>query len=140
MRLAAGGGETDEGGRLIAIDPAIEAEFENWARWCSYGPWPHPLPADAAGSAEGRYIPESDLGERPPPRPVPPNEQRAMVVQRVYVEELTPRERKVTVERYIRRERPVVIARKLRLTPALVDEAILRAARRVAAAFRMEVV
>lgn len=63
-----------------------------------------------------------------------------MVVQRVYAEELTPRERKVTVERYIRRERPVVIARKLRLTPVLVDEAILRAARRVAAAFRMEAV
>lgn len=123
---------------MIAIDPAIDAELQNWAAWCHSGRWPHPIPPDKAASAEGRYIAESDIGEKPPPKPPRPNEQRALIVQRVYMEELTPRERRVIAGRYVRRESVPIIARRLRLTVPLVDEAILRSARRIGAAFRME--
>lgn len=124
---------------MIAIDSAVEAEILNWVAWCHSGRWPHPIPPDKAASAEGMFVDPSDLYAEPPrPRPPQPNEQRALVVQRVYMEQLTPRERKVLVGRYIRRENSRFIARRLRLTVPLVDEAILRSARRIGAAFRME--
>jgi len=126
---------------LITIDPAIAAELENWAAWCRSGPWPHPIPPDTAASAEGKYVDPSDLYAEPPrPKPPRPNDQRAEVVQRVYMTELTPRERRVMAGKYVRREPEIVLARRLRITVQMVEADIMRIARRVGAAFRMEAV
>lgn len=126
---------------MIAIDSAVEAEILNWAAWCHSGRWPHPIPPDKAASAEGMFVDPSDLYAEPPrPRPPQPNEQRALVVQRVYMTELTPRERRVMAGKYVRREPEIVLARRLRITVQMVEADIMRIARRVGRAFRMEAV
>lgn len=117
----------------------IVDELENWGRWCNSGPWPHPIPPDHAGSAEGRYLSPSDIDAEPEPRPVRPNAERAEIVHRVYREQLTERERRVLVLRYVRKVPNNQVARRARLSGALVAESLMTSARLVGEAFRERV-
>lgn len=88
----------------MSLPPAVHAEFENWSRACWSGSWPHPLPVDRAMSAEGRYTPEAgDVFDPPEPRPPKPNFERAEIVQMVFKERLTHRERLVVIAEYTQR-------------------------------------
>ena len=83
------------------ISRETESDLQNWGRWCNQGPWPHPLPSGRAASAEGRYIPPSDLGNDDIPNPPPPvNRDRALIVQSVYDHKLTQPERLVLRAEY----------------------------------------
>lgn len=121
---------------MAVIDPWIDAELRNWARWCWSGAWPHPLPQNHAASAEGHYLAPSDLGESPEPRQPAPNRHRAEIVHRVYLELLTQRERWSLVYRYVKPTEDRVVVRRLRITARDLEIARLDAGKRVAEALR----
>ena len=117
----------------------IHHELLNWGRWCHQGPWPHPIPPDHAASLEGRYIaPIIEDADAVQPRPVPPNQQRAEIVHRVYLERLTTRERWALVYRYVKPTAERIVLRRLRITARDYDVALMAAARCVGEAFREE--
>jgi len=122
------------------IDPWIDAELRNWARWCWAGALPHPMPPTHCRSIEHRYIAPSDLGRELDAeeiaRRIPIIRDRAEIVHQVYRERLTQREQRVLVVRYVRRVPDDQVHRTLRLPRASVADAAEAAARRVGAAFR----
>lgn len=127
----------------MSLPPAVHAEFENWSRACWSGSWPHPLPFNRAMSAEGRFVPEAgDVFDPPEPRPPKPNFERAEVVQRVFNDRLSHRERLVVIAEYPQRIRSgrrdsgiERAARSLGLTARLYEDSLRRAARLVEIAF-----
>lgn len=86
------------------ISEQVHRDLLNWARWSWSGPWPHPLPKGRAASAEGHWIPPSDLshGEEPPPPP-PINRDRAVKVQEAYDNSLGHAEKAVLKTEYVLR-------------------------------------
>lgn len=117
----------------------IDHELRNWGRWCNSGPLPHPIPPDHCASIEHRYMAPSDLGAEVDAeevaRRIPIVRERAEIVNRVYREQLTDRERRVLVVRYVDRTPADRVARRTRLPENVVAEATIAAARLVGEAF-----
>jgi hypothetical protein len=83
------------------ISRETDADLWNWARWLQQQPLPHPLPIGRAASAEGRYLPPSDLGDVDAPKPPPPvNTDRAKAVQKLYEYAMSTQEKFVIREEY----------------------------------------
>ncbi len=123
---------------MTLIPDWIDAELRNWSAWCWSGAWPHPLPPSHCASIEHRYAAPSDLSGPAEPRPIAPNRQRAEVVHRVYLDQLTERERRVLVLAYVQRNPWQAIPRLMRFGEAAARTALFAAARRVGDAFREE--
>jgi hypothetical protein len=62
----------------------LHHELLNWSRWCWLGPWPHPLPPNQCGSVERYYIRVNDENTTEGARSIPPNTDRAMLVNSVW--------------------------------------------------------
>jgi hypothetical protein len=129
---------------MAVIDPWIDAELRNWARWCWAGALPHPMPPTHCRSIEHRYIAPSDLGRELDAeeiaRRIPIIRDRAEIVHRVYRERLARIEQQVLAFEYVhgpadesKRRRK---ARKLRSTMAAYEQTLISAAQRVGDAFR----
>lgn len=114
----------------------IDYELRNWAAWCHSGEPAGPRIQRQAASAEGRYLAESDLGEKPEPRPPRPIRERAEVVHRVYLEQLDSRERRVLVLRYVDGFPESKVPRIARISREMYAASMMSAARRVGEAFR----
>ena len=114
----------------------IDHELRNWAAWCHSGEPAGPRIQRQAASAEGRYLAESDLGEKPEPRPPRPNRERAEVVHAVYLRQLDTRERRVMVLRYVDGYPEKRAPRLARISDDMYRAAMLSVARRVGEAFR----
>ncbi len=125
---------------MAVIDPWIDAELRNWARWCWSGPWPHPLPPGHCASIEHRYVAPSDLGAEVDAeeiaRRIPIVRDRAEIVHQVYRERLTQREQRVLVVRYVKRVPADDVPRALRLPRHAVCDATQAAAHMIGVAFR----
>jgi hypothetical protein len=83
----------------------INSELWNWARWCWMGPWPHPLPPQACGSAERRFpsgINREDADEEEQQKPDPIHVERARQVDAIY-QSLPLEEQRVLQMEYPRR-------------------------------------
>ncbi len=85
----------------IVIPEPTHHELKNWARGEWSGPWPHPIPPNHAASAEGRWVPPSDLGAEAEKKPAPVNRQRAEIVRVLYKDHMTHSERTVLLQEYI---------------------------------------
>jgi hypothetical protein len=129
---------------MAVIDPWIDAELRNWARWCWSGPWPHPLPPGHCASIEHRYVAPSDLGAEVDAeeiaRRIPIIRDRAEIVHQVYRERLARIEQQVLAFEYVhgpadefeRRRK----ARKLRASMTVYERSLISAAQQVGEAFR----
>jgi len=88
---------------VMAAD-VVRYEISNWVAWCWQGQMPGPTPPWHAGSAEGKYRPQSVLGRedtvREPPRVV--HVAHARRVQKVF-ESLPPVTRRVVWFEYLQR-------------------------------------
>ena len=62
----------------------LHHELLNWSRWCWLGAWPHPLPPSHCGSAERDYTRFRVDACPDEPRPIPPIESRALIVDDVW--------------------------------------------------------
>ena len=62
----------------------LHHELLNWSRWCWLGAWPHPLPPSHCGSAERDYTRFRVDVCPDEPRPIPPIESRALIVDDVW--------------------------------------------------------
>ena len=120
----------------------IDHELRNWSRWAWSGEWPHPLPQTHAASAEGRYLPPSDLGDPAPPKAPKPLHERAQLVQTVYDQRMSQRERFVIAAEYPRKYVSgrhlygrAGAARRLRISLAMYEAALRTGARLVGEAF-----
>lgn len=114
----------------------IDEELRNWARWCWSGEFPGPRHQERAASAEGRYLPPSDLGDEPEQPRIRPNRERAERVHHVYLTQLDTRERRVICLRYVDRWPAKKIPRLMRISEAMFEAAMIQAGRRVGEAFR----
>lgn len=128
----------------------VEMEMWNWSRYCWDGAWPHPLPSTVCVSIEHRYRPQG-LGVDPePPRKIPINQERALVVESVY-KKLPLAEQRVLQAEYPRRHeydeynyrfelirnvRAKVAPRKIGITPFYYQLALERALNLVMRAFQ----
>lgn len=123
----------------MLLSERIEAEFENWCRWLNYGPPIIPPPLRRAASAEGNYVRESNrYREAPRPAPLPPDAQRAEVVERVYRTQLTAAEQRVVAAEWPKRYASgrarygrAGAARRLGIPLIVYEGALIRAARLV---------
>ena len=71
----------------MTLPDHIHHDLLNWARYSWSGPYPHPLPQSRAASAEGRWVPPSDLGnEEQEDKPPPINRDRAKKIDALYLD------------------------------------------------------
>lgn len=100
------------GRRTLTAPPWLLDELNNWRRWSWSGDLPHPLPPTHAASAEGQYIAESDLGEKPEPKSPEPDAARAKRMEAIY--QGLPRTQKLIVRGlYVYRAPPAQVARRV---------------------------
>lgn len=120
----------------------LHSELMNWATWAWSGEYPHPLPKRFAMSAEGHYLSPSDLGDEPEQPRLRPNVERARLVEMVYQQRLTDRERFVLAAEYPRRyvtgrakHGRGFAARRLKISLVQYEESLRIAARQVERVF-----
>lgn len=121
---------------MAVIDPWIDAELRNWGRWCHSGQLPHPMPPTHCRSIEHRYIAPSDLGRELDAeeiaRRIPIIRDRAEIVHRVYLRELSERERAALKILYVRRVQQIwQAARMVKIPVRQFEIALSDAGRRV---------
>lgn len=114
----------------------IDYELRNWAAWCHSGEPAGPKVQRSAASAEGHYLPPSDMGDPPEPRAPRPNRERAEVVHAVYLRQLDRRERRAMVLRYVDGYPERKVPRLMRVSDDMYRAAMLSVARRIGEAFR----
>jgi len=94
---------------MALLSDEVRLDLQNWSRWLNAGPWPHPLPSNHAGSAEGNYTSPSDLGDDDADNPPPPPRQyidveRAQMLDGIFHKRLTPLQRKVLAAEFPNRQ------------------------------------
>lgn len=114
----------------------LDHELHNWGRWCHSGEPVGPPIQRQAASIEGRYLAESDMGDKPPPKPPVPNRERAEVVHRVYVDLMDRRERRVLVLRYVSGYSAKRVPKLMRISHEMYAASLVSAARMIGEAFR----
>lgn len=64
----------------------LHMELLNWSRWCWSGAWPHPMPPNQCASFEHNYKRTNEENTTDDARPIPPNVDRALIVDKVWRE------------------------------------------------------
>lgn len=117
----------------------IAYELRNWGAWCRSGPPAGPPVQRMAGSAEGRFVSPSDMGDEDAPvQPIRPNRERAEVVHSVYLHRMDRRERRVCVLHYVQGHPERSIPKLARISADMHAASMLAVARMVGDAFRKD--